>query len=185
MGFCLGVRIKSFSLLSIFWNVWVIGLMKISNRLMLIFEASEHVIDLINQGNYDVIHQQKSIPIFQTATGKLVEELKSSMMKALSVLNGNDDNVAHTGVLTSKRFSRDTQPASLRGVNFVIMNEDVLLEEAGKTHLVLGIESRGMYRGVAPSPVTLIPQLSKIESKTRVSSTVSQNYFTSQDEAVE
>ncbi|KAF9600210.1 hypothetical protein IFM89_005034 [Coptis chinensis] len=48
-------------------------------------------------GNYGVIHQQKSIPIFQTATGKLVEELKSSMMKVLSVLNGNDDHVAHTG----------------------------------------------------------------------------------------
>ncbi|KAF9613558.1 hypothetical protein IFM89_008949 [Coptis chinensis] len=47
-------------------------------------------------GNYGVIHQQKSIPIFQTATGKLVEELKSSMMKVLSVLNGNDDHVAHT-----------------------------------------------------------------------------------------
>ncbi|KAF9594898.1 hypothetical protein IFM89_035059, partial [Coptis chinensis] len=31
-----------------------------------------------------------------------------------------------------------------------------------------------MYRGVAPSPVTVIPQLSKIESKTVVSSTVSQ-----------
>ncbi|KAF9623563.1 hypothetical protein IFM89_003353 [Coptis chinensis] len=126
--------------------------MKISNRLMLIFEASEHVIDLINQGNYGVIHQQKSIPIFQTAMGKLVEELKSSMMKALSVLNGNDDHVAHTGPEpreclpcrkpfdsspgnTQTQGLRDsegyaTQTASVPGVNFVIMNEDVLLEEA-------------------------------------------------------
>ncbi|KAF9616820.1 hypothetical protein IFM89_032670 [Coptis chinensis] len=47
--------------------------------------------------------------MFQTAPGKLVEELKSSMMKALSVLNGNDDHVAHTGhIYACVSFSKVT-----------------------------------------------------------------------------